>query len=434
MATIDISNRIIQTPTPSNDVHKLRWKPWRRAAQILSGILLVALPLTNGMRLDLRTWEFYFAWHKMAVHDLIMLFWISMLGVWILMTVSLLYGRVWCATVCPQTMASDFADSVKRRLDKAFRARPGMPVFIVSRGVWSLVLLVVSVGSGMIVTCYWFDPHAVSYATLHPAGDIAVASTIYGIAAFVAIDMLWIRRKFCSDTCPYGALISILADKNSLAARYLDERDSDCIRCGKCVVDCPMDIDIKEGVGQYSCIGCGMCVDACNDVLGPRGKAGLIEFRYGLEPEHVTKSLPLLQRLGLWDLKRYAALATLIASIAVIFTTIYWKTPVYTYVIANGAITQDASNVQNGYTLKIENGLPEAQSYRVSISGLSSGSILVPAGSIVVQSHELKSLPLIITSPKSALHPGHRSDIKLTVESTLDHHVLPLVFFTPQSP
>ena len=67
-----------------------------------------------------------------------------------------------------------------------------------------------------------------------------------------------------------------------------------------------MGIDIKQGVGQHACIGCGECIDSCNDVLGRRGKAGLIEFRYGTEPDRATKALTPPQRLGLWDARRWA--------------------------------------------------------------------------------------------------------------------------------
>ena len=41
---------------------------------------------------------------------------------------------------------------------------------------------------------------------------------------------------------------------------------SECVSCGACVADCPVDA-ISEGSDQYeisdACIDCGVCVDSC---------------------------------------------------------------------------------------------------------------------------------------------------------------------------
>ena len=106
---LDLTDRLIQPTTPVRAANgNVKWHVPRRLLQMACGALLVALPLTNGLRLDLRRDEFYFAWHKMAAHDLFLLFWVSMLGVALLSAVSFLYGRLWCGWVCPQTLASDF--------------------------------------------------------------------------------------------------------------------------------------------------------------------------------------------------------------------------------------------------------------------------------------------------------------------------------------
>jgi NAD-dependent dihydropyrimidine dehydrogenase PreA subunit len=42
--------------------------------------------------------------------------------------------------------------------------------------------------------------------------------------------------------------------------------NNDCINCGACAPECPVDA-IKEGDGKYlineDCIDCGACVDSC---------------------------------------------------------------------------------------------------------------------------------------------------------------------------
>src|SRR5262249_7424521 len=48
----------------------------------------------------------------------------------------------------------------------------------------------------------------------------------------------------------------------------------DCVDCNRCVVVCPVGIDIRNGL-QMDCIACTACIDACDDVMDrlhrPRG-------------------------------------------------------------------------------------------------------------------------------------------------------------------
>lgn len=434
---IDLSERIIQTPSqpPPAPQRALRWHPWRRALQVVCGVLLVALPLTNGLRLDVRRDEFYFAWHRMAAHDLFLLFWVAMLGVWALVTVSFLYGRLWCGWVCPQTLASDFADSLGRRLDKSARRLLTQRIgsrgaLLAARSVWVGVLLAVSLGTGFILACYYLAPHTVARATLHPFIDWPAGLTVYGLAAALAADMLWVRRKFCANACPYGALMSMLADRSTLAVRYLAERSDDCIRCGRCETVCPMGIDIKQGMGQLACIGCGECVDACSDVLGKRGKPGLIEFRYGAAPERRPESLTPTQRVGLWDPKRVGVVGALVACLGVVAWCLGGSLPLGASVIANGAITRDAAEVRNTYLLTLANGTPDAHTYHISVEGLP-GARVVPSSAVAVAARDRRSVALTVAAPSAMLRADSRTPIRLRVGDGRERALVKTIFFTP---
>lgn len=426
---IDLTDRLIQTPTPTRAANgNIKWHGPRRLLQVLCGVLLVLLPLTNGLRLDLRRDEFYFAWHKMAAHDLFLLFWVSMLGVALLSAISFLYGRLWCGWVCPQTLASDFADSLKSRLDKALRTRPGQPHFRLSRSLWTLAILAVSLGSGVILACYWLAPQDVFAATLAPWRDSSAGLTVYLSAAVLAADMLWLRRRFCSHACPYGPLMSTLGDRNTLAVRYLAERDEDCIGCHKCEVDCPMGIDIKKGVGQHTCIGCGECIDSCNDVLGKRGKLGLIEFRYGTEADSVTKTLPLPQRLGFWDGRRTMVAATVPLCLGVVLFLIYGHWGPSVSVNARGDIVRAAGKVRNGYLLTVGNGIPNPATFTLSAAGVS-GALIVPR-TVVVGAHDSRVIPIMVIVPVAVVAAG-RTPIHLRISSGRDSNEIKTIFYTP---
>ncbi len=424
---LDLTDRIIQTPTLTQAANgNLKWHAPRRLLQILCGLLLVVLPFTNGLRLDLRRDEFYFAWHKMAGHDLFLLLWVALLGTALLSAVSFLYGRLWCGWVCPQTLASDFADSLRTRLDKAFRTRPGRPRFWLSRAVWTLGILAVSLGAGVTLASYWLAPRTVLLAAAAPWDDYSAGLTVYFTALAVAADMLWLRRTFCARACPYGPLLSSLTDQNTLAVRYLTERDGDCIGCHKCETDCPMGIDIKQGVGQHGCIGCGECIDACNDVLGLRGKAGLIEFRYGTEPKRVTQTLTPAQRLGFWDNRRWGVAAAIPLCLAVVLFLIYGQTPLSASLNANGAILRTAAGVSNGYELTLSSGKPQPERLTLTVSGLPQAR--VQPNAILAPGRDSVTLPVTITS--AAAKPG-RTPITLRVTEGGAFETVQTIFYAP---
>lgn len=403
--------------------------------QVLCGVLLVALPLTNGLRLDIRRDEFYFAWHRMAAHDLFLLFWVAMLGVWTLVAVSFLYGRLWCGWVCPQTLASDFADSLRGRLDKTARRLLSRRVgsrwaVFAARTVWVAALLAASLLTGYVFACYWLAPSTVAHAMLHPLADYPAALTAYGMTAVLAADMFWVRRKFCAGACPYGPLMSLLADKNTLAVRYLNERSDDCIHCSRCEIVCPMGIDIKQGVGQLDCIGCGECVDACSDVLGKRGKPGLIEFRYGIEPERQSHSLTFRQRWGLWDRKRGIIVLALLTFLSIVLWNMYGRLPLSANVIASGAITRDAHEVRNTYLLTLANGTPDAHRYQVTVQNLP-GARIAPTPFVTVAARDRRSIPLTVAAPAAALTTDSRTPIQLRIQNGPEHAIIKTIFFTP---
>lgn len=439
---IDISERIAQSSNHSFHAPNgnLRWHPLRRGLQVACGVLLVLLPLTNGMRLDVRRDEFYFAWHRMAAHDLFLLFWVSMLGVAALALVSVFYGRLWCGSVCPQTLASDFADSLKARLGKAVRrhlARPSLPrIFTrlrptsLARIIWVALIIAIAIATGVILACYWFAPHDVWSAMQHPSADLPITATIYGIAAVLAANMLWVRRRFCSDVCPYGPLMGLLADQDTLTVRYLDEREDDCIHCGKCETDCPMGIDIKQGIMQLSCIGCGECIDSCNDVLGKIGKPGLIELRYGTAQERVTAALPPAKRLGLWNKTRYGVLALCVASLAVVIWLMVGRVPLHVTVLANGAITRDAGFVRNTYSVAITNGTSHDAAYVITSSGVPQTRV-EPSTKIRIKARDTRRVPVTFVAPDTAVRANSRNDIDITVAGGEQKATAQTVFYAP---
>ena len=68
---------------------------------------------------------------------------------------------------------------------------------------------------------------------------------------------VFVFRVFCRFLCPLGAIYGLF---NKFSFFGVTVEDSKCIRCGKCVNHCKMDI---RHVADHECISCGECIDVC---------------------------------------------------------------------------------------------------------------------------------------------------------------------------
>jgi polyferredoxin len=75
-------------------------------------------------------------------------------------------------------------------------------------------------------------------------------------------------------------LQSVMFDSNTLLIELHPERAAECIDCSACLRVCPTRMDIRKGFDQ-ACINCAQCIDACNKVMAPMKKKGLIGYAFG---------------------------------------------------------------------------------------------------------------------------------------------------------
>lgn len=81
-----------------------------------------------------------------------------------------------------------------------------------------------------------------------------------GLLALTIISSMVIYRPFCKYICPLGAFYALF-NRISLTRMQLDELS--CIRCGKCVRSCPMQVDVLKNINDPECIRCGKCAQVC---------------------------------------------------------------------------------------------------------------------------------------------------------------------------
>jgi polyferredoxin len=53
---------------------------------------------------------------------------------------------------------------------------------------------------------------------------------------------------------------------------------------------CPTGLDIRDGM-QVGCIMCAECIDACNLIMAPKKRKGLVRYAFGVLPKGARKEL-----------------------------------------------------------------------------------------------------------------------------------------------
>lgn len=193
--------------------------------------------------------------------------------------ITLIYGRIYCSTVCPLGTLMDCVGWVSRlvgRRNASFRyCEPSRR----TRMLFLLLAFVLLLAGGTLLPTL-LDPYS-AYARMVeefialPLGR-AFAPTAYAlssmaIAAATAILVAvfsWKRgRIICNSVCPVGTMLGIGARKSA----YHIEIDPDrCINCGECERVCKSQcIKLPEKiVDQSRCVVCFNCTTVCpNDAI-----------------------------------------------------------------------------------------------------------------------------------------------------------------------
>ena len=216
------------------------------------------------------------------------------IGVVFIALFTVVYGRVFCGWVCPQTI---FLEMVFRKIEYWIDGDRGAQIrltkqewtpekirkrvlkhsiFFIFSFIIANVFLAYLVGSDRLFEIITDNPFE------HLSGLIAI---LIFTAVFYFI-FAWFREQVCVIACPYGRLQSVLLDNKSIVVAYDYKRGEkeagrakfkknedrpttgkgDCIDCHQCVDVCPTGIDIRNGT-QLECVNCTACIDACDFMM-----------------------------------------------------------------------------------------------------------------------------------------------------------------------
>lgn len=94
----------------------------------------------------------------------------------------------------------------------------------------------------------------------------AAGNIIYYVVAVSAAFIFKKKRAFCKMLCPVSLVMKL---PSKMAVTKKSPSGVNCIECGKCNKECPMDVDVMsyirvgKKVGSTECIGCNICSKTC---------------------------------------------------------------------------------------------------------------------------------------------------------------------------
>ncbi len=218
---------------------------------------------------------------------------LSVFGFVVVLVLTLLFGRVYCSTICPLGIMQDVVAWISRR----FRSRKGRRyhyasphrvwwygilavtvVALVAGSTWLLLLLDPYSNYGRIMT-YFLKPLVVGMNNLlasvlekqdiyvlYPVTIPAVKTAVYAIPSLVLVLTLWMSarhgRLYCNTVCPVGAFLGLIS---RFSLFRFSIRENACTMCRRCEFSCKSScIDLEHmSIDATRCVACFNCLDSC---------------------------------------------------------------------------------------------------------------------------------------------------------------------------
>lgn len=341
------------------------WVPYHRGFDMPNQAIMIDLPNRKAYIFNIIIWP----------EELYYLTLILILAAFGLFICTSLFGRLWCGYTCPHTTMVDVFTMIERLIQGDRNARMRLDLMemnkekFLKKSITHLLWLIISFLFGFGWVGYFYDVRLLTHDLIHFSIStngflwlISLMTTTYFFAGFL-------REKVCTHICPYGRFQSGLSDENTISVIYHEWRGEprgkgnshgDCIDCNRCVIACPMGIDIRDGI-QMPCIGCGLCIDACNEVMAKIDrKPNLIEYtslnkikliKTGIKSKILTPKIIIYSTVFI--LTASILCYSLMTKTSIILLVDKINSPLFT-------VTPDGS-IRNSYKLNIINKTPIVQ-------------------------------------------------------------------------
>ena len=266
----------------------------RRTTQLITLILLCAIPVFDIFRFDVTNLELYLfrqlwsfaptgAYISGAGGDAVSFVFKAVLPAWfLLLSVPLwgiVLGRLACGWFCPMGAMLESGDFFDRNIKLIVKGGGGNII----RGLLTILLLVACLlAIGVFLSAYFIRPSEIlQQVTTLKFSPLLLVATVAN-AAVIFISYTFVRRLFCSFIC-LGAIFQMLpavASPISFRVRFDRKRAKLCTNCKECETVCFMGIRPRTMKKvDLKCGACGNCITACTNELGKKDK--LLDYGFG---------------------------------------------------------------------------------------------------------------------------------------------------------
>ena len=224
-------------------------------ALLITGLPFLVIDGQSALRLDIAELKLYFFGSVIWIKELYLILFVVLFFLLFIISITAVFGRIWCGWLCPQTVLLDLSESISRLFG-------GLP----RRWLQRIVLLPFSALVSLTILWYFVPPVKTMQSLFSDALITGFFLVQWGV---IYAELAFLGRKFCTTICPYAMLQNALFDESTLVIEYDRSREDECMKCHDCVKACPVGIDIKEGL-KTDCIACAECIDACASVTAQR--------------------------------------------------------------------------------------------------------------------------------------------------------------------
>jgi polyferredoxin len=333
----------------------------RRCLQLATSLVFIVAPFVDILRFDLANSSLILFETSFSLGELSAVYVIILAFILVVFAGALLYGRIYCGWMCPQTTLSEVIGFVERWVCKGRKesfpckyaraaAALGMSAFVAAN-----------------LVAYFLDP----------AQRLAPPATAWiGFGAtwlVICADLFFLGHRFCVGVCPYGILQNIVQDSRTLGVSLDPARRGECTNCLLCVRACFMGVDIREQAFDTRCLNCGDCISATR--LAKRCPTDpLIRFRWGTAPSTWPTWL---RKAGISDARRAVVAGATVAVILATAAMLAGRTDLEARIAAQfeQATLDRSGRAHNVYRLTVRNRLRHSVSLRLEPQGLPGLSI-----------------------------------------------------------
>lgn len=184
----------------------------------------------------------------------------------VILILTILFGRIYCSTICPLGTAQDFFGVFSKKKRKfsspSLLMRYAIPLISILFFVFGIsVLIEITEPYSILSRSVIYVSGLSGYELKGDAFHIGIISLIIFCAIIVL--SFFKGRYYCNSFCPTGAILSLFAYFPVFALRINKNK---CVSCGKCVQFCKAEcIDTKtKKIDNSRCVSCFNCIGKCN--------------------------------------------------------------------------------------------------------------------------------------------------------------------------